>query len=541
MTIDIANPSQYVKVNNLPEITSGNIFKTGSTIPDPEGLGSYEIFGPPGTPQRKQQFAYIDLGDTFVHPQAYEVLKYLKRITIDVIAGNGDFYIKDGQITKVSQKDPPPKGVDVGNGANWLKKHLREIIFEKDNMSELVKERVEYIQRVELDEIFIDKWLVLPPFYRDVDVQNGGKKNVINMIYQSILSQARAIKSSKDFFTSVAVTDSHRRIQEKLNEYWTYVITFLAGTKTFTQGHIIGKGVAYSSRMVISTPIINSDTPDTMEVDFSHSACPLSMVINNFAPFIHFGFKRLVYSMLRGSNFITTVDSNGKMVRKPLARHWENVLLTDNIEKLIRQYVDSVDHRLDPFLLECEDGTFEPLAYIREGVYEHKEIVPNVDNMKKIVENSHPITMCEMFYMAAMQTVKDKPILITRYPVEDYNNIYPSFMNIIPFNSYGPRTVDGVYYERFPKITKNDIKDIENIYTKFTDSLRICPLYLSALGADFDGDQVSTQGVFTENNGCKEYITSLTNIVNIGGGTMRKGKDISVHTLYALTKDRNVV
>ena len=45
---------------------------------------------------------------------------------------------------------------------------------------------------------------------------------------------------------------------------------------------------------------------------------------------------------------------------------------------------------------------------------------------------------------------KDKAIMITRYPIEDYQNIYPSLMNIIPYSKTKVATVNGVTYPRFP-------------------------------------------------------------------------------------------
>ena len=137
-----------------------------------------------------------------------------------------------------------------------------------------------------------------------------------------------------------------------------------------------------------------------------------------------------------------------------------------------------------------------------------------------------------------MNTIKDKSILITRYPVEDYHNIYPSLMNIIPYYKTKPKTIDGLMYPRFPDIREEELKEGE-IASKFTDTLHMFPTYLEALNADFDGDTVSVQGVWTKNSGSRDYIYSKTNIINIGGGTMRGTKDITAHTLYALTRGYN--
>ena len=272
MNADILNIDKFVEVERLREITTSNMFTKSSSEPDPEGLVSYEIFGDPSSSKRKTTFAYIDLGGTFINPLAYEVLVYLKRTMIqDVVDGNGEFFIRNGEIVKVTQKDLPDPKDDVGAGTVWLKNHFNEIIFKNKSGSEIVADRINFIKTCTLDEIFITKWLVLPAFYRDVDVYSS-KKNDINIMYQFIISQASMLKSSKGMFNDdYIVTDAHKNIQAKINEMYRYFVTFIAGTKAFMQSYVLGKGTDYSARMVISTPKINTESPDDMEVDFGHS------------------------------------------------------------------------------------------------------------------------------------------------------------------------------------------------------------------------------------------------------------------------------
>ena len=55
MKIDIASPDKYVEQNKLPEVVNGNMFSRQSSAPDEQGIVSYEIFGNPGTKQRKME------------------------------------------------------------------------------------------------------------------------------------------------------------------------------------------------------------------------------------------------------------------------------------------------------------------------------------------------------------------------------------------------------------------------------------------------------------------------------------------------------
>lgn len=534
MKIDIASPDKYVEQNKLPEVVNGNMFSRQSSAPDEQGLVSYEIFGNPGTKQRKMQFAYIDLGDIFVHPMVMDNLTMLKKIIKNVIEGKELFYIRNGQVykyesgkTKIDEKQ-----FDIGTGVHWLKKHYKEIDFNKENTSAKVKERIKFMQSLSMDEIFISKWLVMPAYYRDVNMDTM-RKNDINIMYQSLISQTNVVKSTKKMFTHGETTDSHRLIQNKLCEMYRYFTSFIGGTKSFVQLHAIGKAVDYSARMVISTARVNAISPKMMDVDYSHSAVPLSMVLECFAPFIHYGIKEFVKSQINGSDYIYTKDKAGNLVRIPLASHWEQCLLRENIQKLIKTYTDSKEHRLDYFTVEAEDGSQIPLGYVIDD-----SSVSSSDK-ETVIKGTRvrPITLCEMFYMIAMDYCGNKGVMITRYPLEDYQNIYPSLMNIMPYEKTKVAVVNGKSYPRFPDISEDDIlhKTEEKVLLKYNDTLHLFPTYLPALGADFDGDTVTVQGIFGKYD-VNKYVHSNMNIINIAGGSMRNISDVNSQVVYALTR-----
>jgi hypothetical protein len=519
MLIDVADNNKYIASNNLKEITTNNIFQSSSSLPDPEGIGSYEIFGNPGTRERRMTFAYIDLGSDFVHPLCFDTLVALKPALKDVIRGLGEFYVTQGKVIKVTDKTPAPPKADTGSGVSWLKRNLPNIILEKPNMSSIVKDRVYFIKQMKPEEIFCNKWLVIPPYYRDIDISKHNKKNDINIMYQSLIAQTTMIKTTGTLFRGGVTTDAHRKIQDKINEMYLYFMSFQTGTKAFIQQHVMGKAIDYASRMVISTPRIQARNSREMEVSFSHSAVPLAMALECFAPFIVYGLKKFVNQKVSGSNYIYKYE-NGEFKRVELASHWSEILLSENIKKMIKVYTDSKERRLDTFMIEVAGGEKVPLGYITKNL---ELSVGSVNNIQESKEGIRPLTMCEVFYIVAMNTIKDKSILTTRYPVEDYHNIYPSMMNIIPFDKTGKVEIEGVMYPRFPLISNEDPNN-QNIGSRFIDTFKVFPTYLSSLNGDFDGDTVSIQGIFTKNSGSKEYIFSKTNIVTIQ--SMRsKGKE----------------
>lgn len=56
---------------------------------------------------------------------------------------------------------------------------------------------------------------------------------------------------------------------------------------------------------------------------------------------------------------------------------------------------------------------------------------------------------------------------------------------------------------------------------------------------DFDGDQVTVRGVFTQeaNEECERLIKSPSNILTIRGDNIRTSSNEAVQALYAMTKE----
>ena len=97
---------------------------------------------------------------------------------------------------------------------------MAEIDFKNKSGSETVADRINFIKTSTPEELFTSKWIVIPAFYRDVDVYSS-KKNDINIMYQFLISQAGVIKNTKSIFNDeYVVTDAHKNIQKKQNSIY---------------------------------------------------------------------------------------------------------------------------------------------------------------------------------------------------------------------------------------------------------------------------------------------------------------------------------
>ena len=310
----------------------------------------------------------------------------------------------------------------------------------------------------------------------------------------------------------------------------------------------MGKNVDFSARLVISCmDIQDSHTPDEMVATFDKSIAPLFAIIKCFAPFIINGVEEIIKDFLQGSEYVIinengyiskdkpelakTKTSNQKYRRVKLASDWQKVLTLDYINNLIELYHDSHEHRLDLFTLPLEDGGNVPVGFY---VNDDQNIDLEVDILTAGAK-IQPLRLVHLFYIAAVNKIADKHIYITRYPIEDHNNTYPSRMNIIPYARTGKVMVGDTVYDHFPIV--NYEEDMKNIYSMFIDSLIIFPGFLSALDGDFDGDQLSIIGIFTKeaNQEAENFIHSVSNMISIDGSTSRELGKLCGHVIHIMT------
>ena len=95
--------------------------------------------------------------------------------------------------------------------------------------------------------------------------------------------------------------------------------------------------------------------------------------------------------------------------------------------------------------------------------------------------------------------------------------------------------INNTFYKNYPKFRQEDIGS--NTSNKFIDTLNISNLYLEGCGGDYDGDQVTVRGVFTEeaNKELEEQLFSKSHYFNLGGKGVRASDKEAMQSLYNLT------
>ena len=87
--------------------------------------------------------------------------------------------------------------------------------------------------------------------------------------------------------------------------------------------------------------------------------------------------------------------------------------------------------------------------------------------------------------MAAVESTRDKHVLITRFPMDSYWNEFPAKIRISSTKQTEPIVVGASYYKWYPMIREKDINS--NTSNMFIDTLQFTNLNLASIGGDYDG------------------------------------------------------
>lgn len=514
-----------IKMLDLQPVTNPQRFEKGS-IPTADGLFSPYIFG--HTPEeRRTQFAYIDLHCKVFHPYAYEVIKRMWSKIDKVASGEGSWEIDtEGNISEVPDGDPDNTGMD------WLVENFRKIVF-KTTGSHIRDERMKLIDSLKDDELFISKWLVIPVFYRDVQII-GGTQNIppINKNYTKLIQYANSVIKDP-YFSNIAKYN----IQMQLVTIRQYGQTLVEKKRGFFKRSVLGKTIDYGFRSVISVFHIDSaDKPEENPIDIFHTGVPLAQCCVLFYPFI----KRYVSEFIR-----QTVESMGD--RYPVYDEKENKIVnylnfkdplsyynSDKIQEIIDQFIGTPATRFRPVELPVDlDGTTAMLPIHFSGHGKNEKI----KDIKTPQLYNRVLTWTDLLYMAAVDTLYDKHVYITRYPLEDYFGTFPSRVFVLSTMKTMPMIYNERNYPFYPQIDPS-LPEAE-VSTLFNDTVTMDNTYLKGLGGDYDGDQVSLKGIFSAeaNAEAEEIMHSIKHYVNIAGDLMRVIGNEAFLTYYNMTKD----
>lgn len=225
----------------LPRITNPITF--GPNGPTHDGLYSETIFGT-SLKDQSTKFAYIELGVMIVAPDIFNNLNRLDPLFKKIVDPSSSVkaIIQNGMI----QESPNGK-----RGVGWLHSIWKQIDFDKYQKPGL-KDASYQFKALPLEEVFLTKWMVIPPLFRPYIEENGiVKEDEITGYYKDILRMAGSQKGQNIYLDKLLDSNSKaEHIQLKINELHQHIFDLIFKAEGFQEQKLIGKRQNNVARLV---------------------------------------------------------------------------------------------------------------------------------------------------------------------------------------------------------------------------------------------------------------------------------------------------
>lgn len=466
MKVDLFDTEEFIKINKLKEVSDPMLFIRGG-IPSPKGLLSTDIFGV-SINDRKNSYAYINLHSYFLHPFVYKLLLRLNRNFKHIIHSSKKYSIINGLLVEDEEN---------GNtGLGFLYENWEKINFEKNN-SLLRNERVDLLKAYKKNVLFTHYWVVIPAFYRDVNLQNIEKGKLshheINDKYSKLIRLSNIINNGNSF--DFMLSSTMAKIQETLVEIYDLLKGKIEKKQGLIRKNLLGKSIDYGARSVISAPTFHANKWNEMEIDFYHIGVPLAQCCSLFTPFIISWVKNFFRREFEKSgNKYPVKDSEGNISFVELDSP-ELYFNDEYIKKQIDQFIFSYTDRFIPIELPVKNSK-KPIYMAFNGRIYDKHDPASGSTLDRYA------TWCDILYQAAVDVTTDKYVYVTRYPILDYFSTFPAQVTVLSTTKTVPVIVSDKVFNNYPYIDFS--KNKSNIAISFHDTISMSNLMLKGLGGD---------------------------------------------------------
>lgn len=543
VNVSLIDTEAFIRQTGAMEVTSS--LRTEPTTGNfhPHGLFSETIFGSPTSPERMRLFGYVALNTRIIHPKIFHNLIRLKRFFTSVMSGDTYAYFDNNEKMLVACTEDTS---GAGTGYAFFVEHLPKLQIPKSD-SLVTQNRVEVLNKFR-DNLFIDKWIIIPAGFRDYKEDSSGRGTTddINKLYGSLINLTKAVNPSageRPVFDGIRLA-----IQKRCNSIYEYLNNILAGGQGGKHGFLQHKyghrALAYGSGNVISAATFNEatvDSPRYHTIDITK--IPIVMAVASFQPVVVYQLKHVFMNgVINADHAQASAISPDTYELKYIhikQKVIDQFVTGKGLAKLIERFKDTHFRNMEVVIpddegknhymfLVYEDGD---KIYLFRNMPEFKASFGAGFDEKKV----HPMTYVEMMYIAVYLATKDKFVQITRYPAIEIGSSFitrayistTSPSKLVTFSTLGENPVT---------VTLPDWPIRGNQYV---DSTQPHPSRLSGLGGDYDGDQVSNNSIMELKSieECEAYINSKQYLLEPGGGLSTSlGSDVLKLVLFNMTK-----
>ena len=175
----------------------------------------------------------------------------------------------------------------------------------------------------------------------------------------------------------------------------------------------LNKTTDYAARLVLSAPELKVDKLEDLQVDLDHSAVPLAAVCTAFKPFIQFHIRRFFENEFSGINKYPFMNKKGELEYVEIEDYQIN--FSDDV---IRSELDLFQHgyadRFRPIKIPNKENK-EIYMHFKGQLSKHSDFDLKAPGNMPIIQRR--LTWLDIIYQAAVEVVKDKHVLLTRYPM----------------------------------------------------------------------------------------------------------------------------
>lgn len=526
-------------LNRLVMIDSLSLLDNRSSDFAPSGLYSSLIFGPKGSEERDKTMAYIDLKVPVMHPVYYKELTRLKNLYGEIMMGQAYAVFDEQENDFVRAKEG---FLDGRTGMSFFYEYFDRLVY-KQGDSKARQLRIQVLEKYRA-VAWTTYLLVVPAGMRDVDFDENDRpvEEDINPMYRRVISAANTVNQNIPDKNHELLDGPRRSMQLAVNAISEYILDMMAGKKGIISGKFASRRVFATTRNVISAMETGSSelgSPDQPHLkttivglfQFSKGVEPLLLRYQIKQDFL--------------KEFFETLDGTVDLIN-PKTLKTETALLTnksrdkwgtvDGLGKLLGAYLEiSVRHK--PVTI---DGKYLKLVYQDDKYF---RVMSSIDELPKDKDASkvRPMTWTELFYLHAEKIISRVRCFNTRYPITGVDSVYPS-------EPYVKTTTVGLQLQELDQDWRpTDRKVLEFPKTveafPFHEAMVIHPAFLPGLNADYDGDMLSCNFVWSVEAVATvdEYLNSWKTYLSPSGGLRYSTSDDTLEWVYSFMTDADPV
>lgn len=454
MQTRVLNINKMIRNKRIKEVTNFNLEGPGS-------LFDANIFG--YGEARIKTFGFIRLNGHFVHPIFYDISSRVWRDLPLIINGSKTF-----KIDSKGDLVPDPNG---NTGLEWLYENFDKINLKKLEVNEntkistaLMKKTVAKMTR---DEFFIDKLLVKPLHFRDIDTSGGATKvDELNEYYMNLLKACNF--KQKVSFSAYWNDVKIQGIIQSIFEYFKR-----QHKKTGLQrAGVMSRTVDNAMRLVITAPEIRmKDTLGNNRYSLGRTTIPLHHFLNGSPTHAIAATKRILQVLFEMGKYPQSTQEE-----------FDYFFNEDYIEEAINHFHHS---------------HLERLSYVKDKYGDVCELFFEFtdEKTKAVTKEKRGLTWTDLFYIALHLYKDNIRTMITRYPVtgKGSNQFFKPDVSVftsdtgdvkIFINENDPEPIWD-YKENYPNISKY-LTDTSLLDRMFDETARVSNLTLPDFNGDYD-------------------------------------------------------